>query len=136
MENGRQLSVRGARVVVVVDDDPAVRNSLKFSLELEGYSVRVFAGAAEFLREADPGDCACLVIDQIMPGMTGLELLAKLRDRRVSMPAILITSHPNASLRERAASFGISIVEKPLLSDSLFEAIRAALARQSSLAPG
>ena len=130
MDNGRTLSVQGS-VVVVVDDDPAVRNSLKFSLELEGFAVRVFSGGVEFLKANMP-DCACLVIDQNMPGMTGLEVLKRLRDRQVSVPAILITSHPNAALRKRAAGSGISIVEKPLLGDALFSTIRAVLAQQPS----
>ena len=129
MENGRSLSVQGS-LVVVIDDDPAVRNSLKFSLELEGFSVRAFSGGDEYLRETDAPDCACLVIDQNMPGMTGLELLGRLRTCQVSAPAILITSHPNANLRERAANSGVSIVEKPLLSDALLEGIRAAIAQR------
>ena len=131
MENGHHLSVQGS-LVAVVDDDPAVRNSLKFSLELEGFSVWVFADGAECLQAANLPECACLVIDQNMPGMTGLELLAQLRGRRVSTPAILITSHPNANLRERAARSGIPIIEKPLLSDALLESIRAAVVHQPS----
>jgi CheY-like chemotaxis protein len=59
-----------------------------------------------------------------MPDMTGLELVAHLRDRRISIPAILMTAHPTDILRNRAAAAGISIVEKPLLGGDLLDAIR------------
>jgi len=104
MKNGT-LSVQGS-LIAVVDNDLAVRNSLKFALELEGFSVRAYADGIELLQDASLPDCACLVIDQSMLGMTGLNLLGRLRDRRVSAPAILVTSDPSANLRERAAIMG------------------------------
>ena len=67
-------------MVVIVDDDPAVCGSLKFSLELEGFGVRTYGGAAELLDGGDLAACDCFVIDQRMPGMSGMELIAKLRD--------------------------------------------------------
>ena len=60
--------------------------------------------------------------------MNGLDLLAELRRRKVVTPAILITTHPSAAVRERAAATGIALIEKPLLGDALFQEIRAALA--------
>jgi two-component system, LuxR family, response regulator FixJ len=119
-----QLMVQ-APVVVVVDDDPAVCNSLKFSLELEGFAVRAYRSAAELLLDGALDDCNCFVIDQRMPGMNGMELIAKLRDRRIPAPAILILSQPNAALKERAALANIPIVEKPLLGNALLEQIRS-----------
>ena len=113
-------------LVVVVDDDPAVCGSLKFSLELEGFAVRTFASGAELLRNDDWGPCKCFVIDQRMPGMTGMELIAKLRDQNILTPAILIISHPSAALSARASLAGVPIVEKPLLGNALVEQIRAA----------
>ena len=62
-----------------------------------------------------------------MPGMTGLEVVSELRERRISVPVILITSHPNAILRERAVRAGVSIVEKPFLENALIDNIRAAV---------
>jgi FixJ family two-component response regulator len=59
-----------------------------------------------------------------MPGMNGLDVVGELRQRHVSVPAILITSHPSAALSRRAATAGIPIVEKPLLGDTLIERIR------------
>ena len=81
-------------VVVIVDDDPAVCGSLKFSLELEGFVVRAYGNADEFLG-ADESACDCLVVDQRMPGMSGVELIAKLRTLEVRTPAILLISQPN-----------------------------------------
>ena len=80
-------------VVIVVDDDTAVRNSLKFSLEIEGFAVLAYRCAADLLDSSDPPDCGCFVVDQNLPGITGLDLIAKLRERRIQAPAILITSH-------------------------------------------
>ena len=113
-------------VVVVVDDDPAVCGSLKFSLELEGFSVRTFRNGAELLREGDLHDCQCFVIDQRMPGMSGMDLIASLRERNVGTPAILVISQPSDALAGRAAEAAVPIVEKPFLSNMLVERIREA----------
>ena len=115
-----------ALLVAVVDDDSAVCNSLKFALELEGFRVRTYADGTEFLASHDCGAFNCLVIDQRMPQMSGMELIARLRDREVRTPAILIISHPNATLSARAAAAGVPIVEKPLLGNVLVERIREA----------
>jgi len=128
MEKGREFSL--SRLIVIVDDDSAVRHSLKFSLEVEGFAVRAFSAAADLLNAPDLPDCACLVIDQNMPGMSGLDLVARLRDRRVSVPAILITSHPSAVVSTRAAHAGVPIVEKPFLGNTLIDSIHAAVLQQ------
>ncbi len=116
-------------VVVIVDDDPAVCGSLKFALELEGFTVRAYANATELLRDGDLGACDCFVIDQRMPVMSGMELIGKLRDRDVLTPAILLISDPNPALSARAIAAGIPIVEKPLLGNALVEKIREACQR-------
>jgi FixJ family two-component response regulator len=111
-------------IVIVIDDDLAVRNSLKFSLEVEGFTVRSYATGAELLDVGDDlAGCSCLVVDQNMPGMSGLDLIALLRARQPAAPAILITSHPSLSLRERARAAGVPIVEKPLLGNALIDKI-------------
>ncbi|MFZ0694968.1 MAG: response regulator [Alphaproteobacteria bacterium] len=116
-------------VVVVVDDDLAVCSSLKFSLELDGFAVLAYHSGTELLHASDLSACKCYVIDQRMPGMNGMELIAKLRDRKVLTPAILIISHPNAALSERAAKADVPIVEKPLFGNTLVDRIREACQR-------
>jgi FixJ family two-component response regulator len=113
-----------APLIVVIDDDPAVCNSLKFSLELEGFAVRVYRSGAEFLASESLIECKCFVIDQRMPGMSGMEVITELRGRKVSTPAILIISQPNKVLSARAAAARVPIVEKPLLNNALVEKIR------------
>jgi two-component system, LuxR family, response regulator FixJ len=113
-------------VVAVVDDDAAVRNSLKFALELEGFAVRTYASGAELLGAGDIGACDCFVVDQRMPGMSGLEVIAQMRERHISAPAILIISQPSAKVSARAAKSGVPIVEKPLLENTLVDKIREA----------
>jgi two-component system response regulator FixJ len=115
-------------VVAVVDDDIAVRGSLKFSLEIEGFAVRTYANGDDLLGEADLADFACFIIDQRLQGMSGFELVAAMRRQRIDAPVILITSQPTIILRERAARAGIPIVEKPLLGTSLLERVQAAIA--------
>jgi two-component system, LuxR family, response regulator FixJ len=112
--------------IAVVDDDPAVCSSLKFALELEGFAVRTYHSGAEFIRAGDLEGFDCFVVDQRMPGMTGMELVEMLRTRRVLTPAILIISHLNAALSARALKAAIPIVEKPLLGNALVERIREA----------
>ena len=114
---------KASPVVIVVDDDPAVRNSLRFSLEIEGFAVRDYPGGMELLNDRELPRGGCLVIDQNLPGMTGLDVVARLRDRHVSVPAILITSYPTATVSERAARAGVPIVEKPLLGNTLLDRI-------------
>lgn len=111
-------------VIAVIDDDLAVCNSLKFSLELEGFAVRAYRSGAEFLAAGNFRDCKCFIIDQRMPGMSGMEVIAELRRRKVATPAVLVVSQPNKVLSARAAAAHVPIIEKPLLSNALVEKIR------------
>ena len=115
-------------LVVIVDDDPAVRSSLAFSLELEGFQVEACESGEALLLRKLPDQHTCLVIDERLPGITGLQALAQLRGRQVGLPALLITSNPKPATRAAAAAAGVPIVEKPLLCDALSGSIRAALA--------
>ena len=116
-----------SHVILVVDDDSAVRNSLKFMIEVEGFEVNAYSSAQELLNEDSLPANSCLVTDYHMPDMTGLELVDQLRDRRISIPAILMTANPTEILRNRAAAAGIPIIDKPLLGSRLLDAIRKAL---------
>jgi FixJ family two-component response regulator len=113
--------------VVLVDDDDALRQALKFSLEIEGYRV-VTCRTGEQLVEADlPQGAACLVIDYKLDQLNGLDALERLRERGVSLPAILITSYANPLLRTRARRAKAQVVEKPLLGDALLARIHEIL---------
>jgi FixJ family two-component response regulator len=114
--------------VVIVDDDAAVRSALTFALEAEGFDVDVRATGEELLAGGLPNAAACLVIDERLPGIGGLQALQLLRARHVYLPALLITTNPNAILRRAAKAAGVPIVEKPLVCDALVDSIRAALA--------
>lgn len=115
------------KTVLVVDDDPAVRNSLKFALEIEGYRVRLFRSDRDLLGLEPIPPSACVVVDYNLPGENGLDLIAAMRARGYRSPAILITSHPPNGVRTRAAAADVAIVEKPLLGDALIEAIHSAV---------
>ena len=120
-----RVPIERSPIVTIVDDDPAVCSSLKFSLELEGFVVRAYGSADEFLG-ADESACDCLVVDQRMPGMSGMELIDRLRTLEVRTPAILLISQPNPTLAGRAAKAAVPIVEKPLFGNALLERIREA----------
>jgi FixJ family two-component response regulator len=115
--------------LVVVVDDVAVRNSLKFSLEVEGYAVQAYAGAEDLLNQAELARPGCLIIDQNLPGTDGLAALDQLRRRGALIPAILITSQPSPALRARAAAADVPIIEKPLLGNTLLDTVRDAFDR-------
>lgn len=102
-------------VILLVDDDAAVRNALKFSLEMEGFSVRLYPTPEALLAESDLPAGGCLVIDYRMPEIDGLELVERLRHRGVALPVLLISGRVTRSLRERASGLGIrDVLEKPL----------------------
>lgn len=123
-----QAPALAAPIVIIVDDDAAVRAALKFAFEIEGYAVRTYGSGNELFGDAALADCACFVIDQQLPGMRGLDVVAALRQQRIAAPAILITSAPPKIVQERAAKAGIPIVEKPLLNNALLDHVRAVTA--------
>ena len=84
------------------------------------------AARAELLGDGDLQNCQCFVIDQRMPGMSGMDLIENLRERNVGTPAILVISQPSDALSGRAAKAGVPIVEKPFLSNMLVERIHEA----------
>ena len=105
-------------VVAIIDDDPAVLDSLQFLLIAAGYEVLAFGSAEAFLR-ADPPHVACLVADQQMPDMTGLELIERRQDGVQATPALLVSSALTRTVSERAAALGASTLAKPLDEDDL-----------------
>lgn len=115
-------------IICVVDDDAAVRNALKFALEVEGLDVRVYDGPVSLLNDPNMPPCGCLVIDYRMPVMDGLELIGLLRNRGIDAPAILVTSRANKDLLAQAQRLGVGwLLEKPLSDNALLESIHSAL---------
>lgn len=125
------LDMRDARrLVLVADDDRAVRESLKFALELEGFEVRVFANGRDLLNDPQFLVAGCVVIDHDMPAMGGFEVLALANASRARLPAILMTVHASEAMRRHAKNVGVQyVVEKPLMNGTLMENIQAVLSR-------
>ena len=116
-------------MLLLVDDDPAVRASLQFSLELEGFAVETFGSGEALVARNSPARHDCLVLDYRLPGIDGLSLLGLLRERGETCPAVIITSNPTRSVRQRTSDAGAIMIEKPLLSDGLTIAIRRLIDR-------
>ncbi len=116
-------------VVFVVDDDRAMRDSLRWLLDSVGLPVRTYATAADFLADHDPAQPGCLILDVRMPGMSGLDLQAELTRRGVELPTIIITGHAEVPMAVRAVKAGaIDFIEKPFSDQLLLDRVRQALA--------
>jgi len=118
------MSQMEQRAVGIVDDDQAVRDSLRLLLEVVGHPVETFASAAEFLA-AGPHDLACLILDHHMPQMTGLQLAEKLHADGSSIPILLVTGLPSPAIVTRAAQLDIRVLEKPPDEDGVLDFINA-----------
>jgi FixJ family two-component response regulator len=112
-------------LILIVDDDAAVLNSLGFLLEAEGFKVRALGDVGELLLSEPMPDPDCLVLDYCMPVMNGLDVLRWLREKNIRAPAILITGRPDLKLCNRALEAGFAkVVEKPLLGIRIADDIR------------
>jgi FixJ family two-component response regulator len=117
-----------ADCIVVVDDDDAVRDSVGILLETHGLRVLDFASGAEFLRSDVYQIMSCLLIDQHMPGMTGIEVVEELQRLGRSCPTILITGLSDETIIQRALAAGImAILEKPPPDDVLIDTVLVAV---------
>jgi FixJ family two-component response regulator len=105
-------------MVDIIDDDDAVRDSTRALLESYGYQVRDYPSAEEFLQVSDPNS-DCLLVDQHMPGMTGLDLLELLRSKGNKTPALMMTGRSDPSLEPRATRIGVKLLHKPVPEDQL-----------------
>ena len=114
--------------VYVVDDDPAMRDSLKWLLESVDFQVHVFESATSFLEEYGGQRPACLVLDVRMPGMSGLDLQDELVRRGITIPMIMISAHGDVPVAVRALKTGaIDFIEKPFSDQLLLDRVRQAL---------
>jgi two-component system, LuxR family, response regulator FixJ len=116
------------QAVYVIDDDEAVRDSLALLLESQWFTMRGFASGLEFLSVASSLAAGCIVMDMRMPGMDGLELLERLKERKLSLPVIAMTGHGEVSVAVQALKAGaIEFIEKPFPGLMLIDAVLSAL---------
>jgi FixJ family two-component response regulator len=117
-----------SKFIAVLDDDDSVRNALQGLLKAVGLPAQTFASAEEFLKSSERQQIACLIADIRMPGMSGLELQAKLNAERCRIPIIFITAHGDAKMRMQALRAGaVEFLAKPFDDEALLESVRAAL---------
>lgn len=115
-------------VVYVVDDDEAIRDSLRLLLRSVGLKSEVFANASDFLKSLDPKRHGCLLADIRMPGMSGLELQEELNQRHIEIPTIFITGHGDVPMAVNAIKAGaIDFIQKPFRDQDLIDRIHEAL---------
>ena len=118
------------KLIAIVDDDDSVRGTLQELLRSAGFSSRAFESAEAFLGSGHQQEAACLITDIRMPGMSGLELQAKLNAERCRIPTIFITAHGDEEMRFQALREGaVEFLPKPFDDEVLIETIRAALNR-------
>lgn len=123
-------SEKKPKVVAIVDDDESIRNALVGLMKATGFSARAFASAEEFLNSPERENTACLIADIRMPGMSGLELQAKLNSNYHRIPIIFITAHGDEKMRMQALRAGaVEFLTKPFDDETLIDSVRAALAR-------
>ena len=116
------------RLIAIVDDDRLVQSSLQDLLEAEGLSAKCFGSAEEFLESGDRHKAACLIADIRMPGMSGLELQARLNAERCRIPIIFITAHGEEKMRIQAMCDGaVEFLTKPFDNKVLLDTVRAAV---------
>lgn len=112
----------------IIDDDPAVRDSLIWLLESESISTRDFDSSTEFLRQYDPCWHGCIVLDVRMPGMNGLDLQERLISLNNTMPVIMVTGHADVPMAIRAMKAGaLDFIEKPFSDEEILNSIKYAL---------
>lgn len=120
-------------IVYVVDDDPAVRDSVSALVNSAGLRVQTFPSAEAFLQEYKPDKPGCLVTDLRMLGMSGLDLLETLQKSESPLPAILISAYADVPAAVRAMEAGaVTLLEKPCRNDQLVQAIHKALERDAA----
>lgn len=123
-----------APVVYVVDDDPAIRDSLSLMLQAHGLTVVCYPDAEAFLAVFQDDHPACLLLDVRMPGMSGLELQQQLKERDIELPIIFLSGHADVPTSVSAMRFGAEdFLEKPFRKAVLLERIHEALTRGERL---
>ena len=122
------VTQRGMKFVAIVDDDESIRAALQGFMKEAGLPAQAFASAEEFLGSGDLSQVGCLVADIRMPGMSGLELQARLSADRHRMPIVFITAHGDESMKMQALRAGaVEFLAKPFDEEVLLDCVRAAM---------
>jgi FixJ family two-component response regulator len=122
------VTQRGTKFVAIVDDDESIRAALQGFMKEAGLPAQAFASAEEFLGSGDLSQVGCLVADIRMPGMSGLELQARLSADRYRMPIVFITAHGDESMKMQALRAGaVEFLAKPFDEEVLLDCVRAAM---------
>jgi FixJ family two-component response regulator len=122
------ITDRNISFIAIVDDDDLMRNALQGLLKEIGFAARAFRSAEEFLSSDEHRHAACLIADIRMPGMSGLDLQARLNAAEIRIPTIFITAHGDARMRMQALRAGaVEFLTKPFDDEVLLDSLRAAL---------
>jgi len=114
--------------VFIVDDDPAIRDSLTLMISQENIAVSAFADAEAFLATCQPQKFGCIIIDVRMPGMDGMQLQEALTKRNIMLPVIFLTGHGDIPMSVRAIKAGaMDFLTKPVTREKLLSAVRSAI---------
>jgi len=126
----RRVVTKQTAIVFIVDDDQAVRDSLRDLFESIGLRVEVFASAPEILQAKRPDAPCCLVLDVRLPGPSGLDFQRELNERNVIVPIVFLTGHGDIPMSVRAMKAGaVEFLTKPFREQDLLDAVKAALDR-------
>jgi FixJ family two-component response regulator len=117
-----------SRIVAIVDDDESLRSAMQGLFKSVGVQAKVFASAEEFLKSGEKHLTGCLITDMRMPGMSGLELQARLISENCRIPTIFVSAHGDANMRSQALRAGaLGFMSKPFDNDVLLEHVATAL---------
>jgi FixJ family two-component response regulator len=124
----RAGTIPNAALIAVVDDDEWVRKSMERLIKSAGFRTQAFASAEDFVASGKPDDVACVILDLRLPGMSGLDLQARLAADHNPVPIVFVSAHDEQSSRSAAlASGAIAFLAKPVNDKSLLDAIYQAL---------
>lgn len=120
--------------VFIVDDDPAIRDSLTLMIGQENIAVSAFASAEAFLEACQPMHFGCIIIDIRMPGMDGMQLQEALSQRNILLPIIFLTGHGDIPMSVRAMKAGaLDFLTKPVTREKLMVSVRSAIRESESI---
>lgn len=116
-----------ADTVALIDDDPDLSDAVRMLLASHGYEVRAYSSASDFLETFVPA--GCIICDIRMPGISGMDLLTRLKERQDPRPFIMLTAHGDVAMATRAIKLGaFDFIEKPFANEHLVETVRQAIA--------